>query len=103
MNDEHFDTQMRLARPRFDFPLDFQREIWGRIAAGELASPWNAWGGWLSWLARPIPAAALLLMAGVSGCLLAEYAGRRETIAVEETIYVKAVSPFAAAKLGNGK
>ncbi len=104
MDDERLYEQMHRARPKFAFPPDYQREIWGRVEAAELAPRTRMGAQILDWLARPLPALALLLITGLLGCLLAALPKRRggskpQEMSAVEMRYVRSVSPFAAAKL----
>jgi hypothetical protein len=107
MTDDELHHQMRRARPNFDFSPDFQREIWGRIEATENTAPayrlGSLWAGLLRWLARPVPAVGLAVVMGSAGCLLAVVREPKTDRNVAEAIYLKSVSPFAAAKLSDDR
>ncbi|MFN0129975.1 MAG: hypothetical protein ACKV19_25200 [Verrucomicrobiales bacterium] len=103
MTDDELNQRLRQSRLSIEFPAEFQREIWGRIEAAECATtPHTAaalWGRLLAWIARPVPAVAMALAMGGTGCLLAVVVGHRSQRHVAELVYLKSVSPFAAAEL----
>jgi hypothetical protein len=103
MTDDELHQRMSRSRLPIDFPVDFQREIWGRIEAAECSGLADRasvlWAGLLGWIARPVPAVALAVLMGVTGGLLAMAVGYRSERPVAEMVYLKSVSPFAAAKL----
>jgi hypothetical protein len=107
MNDEDLHARLRQAHLTIEFPQDFSREIWGRIEAAELTGAqgianWSNWcGKWLGWLARPVPAVAVAVLMGATGCGLAVLQGHRHVQRLAESAYLKSVSPFAAAHLDN--
>ena len=103
MNDDELMQKLRSSRPALSFPDEFQREIWGRIESAErpgfFARAAGRWQSLLDWIARPVPAVALTLATGVLGCLIATTSNRSPSPPAE-TVYIKSVSPFAAAKIG---
>ncbi len=102
MNDDELFQKLRNSRPSCVFPADFQREVWGRIEAEERlsfsASVVERWRSLLGWIARPMQAIALAVIMGVTGCLLAAGSKRQQNQPAER-MYIKSVSPFAAAKI----
>lgn len=102
MNDDELFQKLRSSRPSCAFPSDFQREIWGRIEAEEgltfSASVVERWRSLLGWIAHPVQAIALAVVMGAIGCLLATGSKRGQNQPAE-MMYIKSVSPFAAAKI----
>jgi di/tricarboxylate transporter len=105
MTDDLLHQQLRNARPTVPLPSTFQGDVWGRLEAAEWAreqgSASHILQRCLAWLSRPIPAVALVLLTGSVGCLVAAFANKAEPEKQRETVYIRSVSPFAAAKLSH--
>lgn len=107
MTDDELHQRLRQSPLPIEFPVDFQREIWARIeAAGSGTSAYPAvaiWARLLGWIERPVPAVAMAVVMGGTGCLLAVVLEHRSERRMAESAYVKSVSPFAAAKLNSSR
>ena len=98
MTDSEIDALLRQSKPAVEMPPTFQAEVWRRIAVAEESSLGRKVGGWLemllSWVGRPLGAAALCALTVGGGLLLG---GRVKPQGSDGRVaYLESVSPFVA-------
>jgi len=91
---------LQLWKVEVPIPPRFQAEVWQKIAASQAQRPvWNRWVEWLELaLLRPQFAAALILLAGITGGGLAQYKVHQvnaRSFRALEAQYVASIDPYA--------
>jgi len=103
MNDHELDSLIRQSHPKMELPASFNREVWERVS---VASPVSAIGSWreivdglLLWIAKPVPAVAVITVMLAAGAGLGGFTVSESSASAQRTAYFASINPLHPAHL----
>lgn len=101
MNDDELHSLIRRTQPKLGFSASFQRDVWARITVAEQQSWAARWRQWSQdmflWVARPVPAVAVVSVMLVLGAGLGSLTAPDHDTAALRTAYAASINPLKAA------